>query len=127
MLRLAFVLLYIAIDIAYIYLSLDKYNVATKSIQGSGMIGRMLPAALAYVSLAVGWWFLVAPVAEKGTIKDAALAGFVYGVAVYGVINFTMSAMFVGWTGHIMIRDFVWGCTNATILTCLYKYFLTYK
>ena len=64
--RLLFAILYISIDITYVYLSKDFYNAAAKNIQGTPMptVLRFYSAPLAWLSMFLGWFFLVAPYTE---------------------------------------------------------------
>ena len=121
-LRVIFTLLYVINDIIYFTLSTRAYDVATKKIQGAPMVARLSGGALAWVALGLGWYFLVAPVVEKASLTKAAFTGFVYGFAVYGVINGSMNALFTEWRGSIMMRDMIWGVTSVTVLTVLYWY-----
>lgn len=118
--RVLFTFLYIINDIIYFVLSKGVYDVATKKIQGAPMISRLSGGALAWIALGLGWFYFVAPLAEKASIEKAAFAGFAYGFAVYGVINGSMNALFEEWRGSIMIRDMLWGITSCTALTAGY-------
>jgi uncharacterized membrane protein len=120
LLRIVFTLAYVINDIIYFTMSKQAYDVATKRIQGTPMVARLTGGALAWIALGLGWYFLVAPAVEKASLAKAAALGFVYGFAVYGVINGSMNALFTEWRGYIMMRDMLWGVTSVTVLTTVY-------
>jgi uncharacterized membrane protein len=125
-----FVSIYIAVDILYITLSRPAYNRAVKAISGSsipsGKKGALLAVLLAYVSMILGWLFLVVPTIKymisTGVAKWQAglVAGFVYALVVYGVFNGTLYAMFNNWDVKIFTRDMVWGLSWTTLITVLF-------
>jgi uncharacterized membrane protein len=78
-----------------------------------------------------GTWYILAAGtalrwAETKTFAPwlaGALAGAVYGIAVYGVFNFTNNVMFKEYGWGIVLRDFAWGVTWACVLTTLFMVF----
>lgn len=126
MLRLFATIVYITIDVLYVYLSKTIYERAVKSISNVGFPpGRMAAIVMAWMSMGVGWYFLAVPMALSLTPKygaplSGAFAGFVYGIAVIGTFNFTQSAMFKKWCGGIMLRDLIWGVGWSTLSVMFY-------
>lgn len=122
-----FAMVYLAVDIAYVTLSQPVYNRAVRNISGRDISfekpGAWAAAVLAYASMAIAWLLLVVPAVSymisRGMAKWAAglVAGFVYGLALYGVFNGTLYAMFAGWDLAISARDMLWGISWATMLT----------
>lgn len=126
-LRGIFVGVYLLVDILYVYLSSTVYQSAARSISGKSFpsgTGRMAAAVIAWGCMALGWYFLAAPAAEATkSLGKAVLIGFIYGLAIIGTFNFTLTAMFEGWSGSILVRDLVWGISWATLSIGLYYYF----
>ena len=118
------------VDILYVTLAHSAYDRAVKAISGSsipsGKKGALLAALLAYVSMILGWLFLVVPTIKymisTGVAKWQAglVAGFVYALVVYGVFNGTLYAMFNNWDVKIFTQDMVWGLSWTTLITVLF-------
>ena len=122
-----FVTVYIAVDILYITLARPAYDRAVKNISGEpipvGRSGAVVAAALSYACMALGWLLLVVPTVKymiaSGTAKWMAglVAGVVYGLALYGVFNGSLYAMFRGWSTSIVTQDMLWGVSWSTLVT----------
>jgi len=125
-LRALWVVLYLAIDVAYVWSSRPVYERAARAVQGSGMGGKpgvAAAAVLAYAALALGWWALVAPAIERdATLAKGAGYGLVYALAVYGVFNGTLYVMFKQWDAAITARDMAWGVTCLTAVSAAYAW-----
>lgn len=104
--KLLFALLYVFVDTVYVTLSKSFYG----SIQGAEMTTSIASIIGAYLCMALGWYYLV----------DTTFKGFLYGLAVYGVFNFTNHILFKGYTWNVVARDFLWGVSWTTLLTMLY-------
>lgn len=128
-----FVLAYLAVDILYITLARPAYDAAIMGISGEkipkGRAGVLWAAALAYGSMALGWLLLVVPAVRSMIAvgyekwKAGMIGGVVYGLALYGVFNGSLYAMFRGWNGRIFAQDLVWGITWTTLITVAYSIF----
>lgn len=128
--EIVFVAVYILVDVVYVSLSKGVYADAFRKISGKGMpVGRpmFLPVvAMAYAAMAAGWLLLVVPAFRYMVsigftrVLAGAVCGLAYGIALYGVYNFTMYATFENWDTKIMARDLVWGISWATVLTIGY-------
>jgi uncharacterized membrane protein len=132
--RLIFAAAYIVVDIAYVFASTAAYSDATKRISGEGFVtGRQWAPLLAWTSMAIGWYFLAAPLALKWTRSfkspwiGGALVGLVLGITVYGTFNFTLAAMFREWSGDILLRDMAWGTSWAIISLTAYSVYTNHK
>ncbi len=129
--RYIFVVLYILVDVLYVFLSQPAYTRVIRSIQGHISFGLSAGFA-AYLIMAITWLFFIPPMTAhlQKTYRmprplAGGLAGMMLGVAIYGVFNFTNSAMFVGWRGPIVIRDLAWGISWLTIISATYAHFST--
>jgi uncharacterized membrane protein len=128
--RILFAILYIVIDLIYVFLSKGIYDAAVTSVQGSPMPrggSRILAAVGAWTCMAVGWYFLTTALVAKwvatgmSAAAAGALAGFINGIVVIGTFNLTLHAMFVNYGAKIMTRDMLWGIGWVTVLTTIYS------
>jgi hypothetical protein len=125
-----FVSIYIAVDFLYVSLARPAYNRAVKAISGSsipsGKKGALLAVLLAYVSMILGWLFLVVPTIKymisTGVAKWQAglVAGLAYALTIYGVFNGSLYVMFNNWDVKIFAQDMVWGLSWTTLITVLF-------
>ena len=127
--RLILVIVYILIDIIYVYFSKNVYDSVVIGIQGLSMpydISRVISAVSAWTCMALGWYFLTTSLVEKwlslglNPYKVGLLAGLINGLVVIGTFNFTNYAMFTNYTVSLMIRDMSWGIGWVTIITIIY-------
>ena len=127
--RLILVIVYILIDIIYVYFSKNVYDSVVIGIQGLSMpydISRVISAVSAWTCMALGWYFLTTSLVEKwlslglNSYKVGLLAGLINGLVVIGTFNFTNYAMFTNYTVSLMIRDMSWGIGWVTIITIIY-------
>jgi uncharacterized membrane protein len=116
---------YLVMDAVYVTLSRGFYAKAIARVSRAPTnVAKVALCALgAYALMAVGWAKIVAPVVKKGRILQAAQAGALYGLVLYGVFNFTTGAMFNGWGWGVMLRDTVWGTVSVAAYTALYAAF----
>ena len=122
------VLLYLVVDIGYVFLSRTYYESHVRKIQNKGYstkAGVYVSAVLAYVFLAVGWWILVAERLNKQmTIYELLRITLSYSLVIFGVFNTTLYVMFDAWDARIAIRDTVWGISSITLMSLLYLYLI---
>lgn len=119
------VAVYIAVDILYIVLSRDVYAAVATRVQGGtrGLpSGRIGAAAVAYTIMAGCWLLLLVPWMQRFRSRGpawavGAAAGALYGVALYGVFNFTNAALFEDWSGSVIARDMAWGVTWCSVVS----------
>jgi uncharacterized membrane protein len=126
-LALACVAIYIVVDIVYVVASAPFYGAVTKKISGKPLpSGRAAAAIIAYVSMAMGWFFFVPAAVRAWTFgrpwMRGAAAGAVYGLLVYGMFNGTMAAMFDAYDATVVARDMTWGIGWATALSAAYAH-----
>jgi len=133
--RIIFAVIYILIDLLYVYLSKGVYDNAVAAVQGGPMptgITRIIAAVGAWTCMAVGWYFLTTSLVDKwvssgmSPLRAGALAGFINGIVVIGTFNLTLHAMFIKYGAAIMTRDMLWGIGWVTVLTIIYS-IINYK
>ena len=106
----------ILLDSIYIYLTNTIYNNLLRSIQGSDLKIKIIPALLVYVFLVGGlYYFILVP---KRPIIDA----FILGLVIYAVFDLTNLAILDKWSYKIVIMDSLWGASLFAMTT-----FITYK
>ena len=88
-----------------------RYSVMIKNIQGSPMKANMLYAVFAYLLMIVGLQQFVLPNLDfkNITVKDCLKYGFVFGLVVYGVYDFTAAVVFKNWDINLALIDILWG------------------
>lgn len=94
-------------DAVWLTARLDYHMKFFKSVQGSDITVRLIPALLIYILIPVAVvYFAVAP---SKTLKDAVLSGLFLGFAMYGVYDLTNLATLKGWNLEMTLIDMAWG------------------
>ena len=106
----------ILLDFTYIYLTKAIYDNMVRSIQGSNLKIKIIPALLVYVFLLGGLYYLI--LLPKRPIIDA----FILGLVMYAMFSLTNLAIFDKWSYKIVIMDSLWGASLFAMTT-----FITYK
>tara|TARA_B100000927_G_scaffold114060_1_gene92274 strand:- start:210 stop:605 length:396 start_codon:yes stop_codon:yes gene_type:complete len=100
------------LDVLWITLFMGpRYKVMIKNIQGSELKTNMLYAFLAYTLMVIGLNHFVLPNinVKNVTIRDCLSYGFLFGLVVYGVYDFTIGAVLKKWDMMLAIMDILWG------------------
>ena len=100
------------LDILWITLFMGpRYKVMIKNIQGSELKTNMLYAFLAYTLMVIGLNHFVLPNinVKNVNIKDCLSYGFLFGLVVYGVYDFTIGAVLKKWDMMLAVMDILWG------------------
>jgi len=100
------------LDILWITLFMgSRYKTMIKDIQGSSMTTNMFYAFIAYTLMVIGLNHFVLPNinVKNVTIKDCLSYGFIFGLVVYGVYDFTIGAVLKKWDMMLAITDILWG------------------
>lgn len=124
--RILFVIIYIIVDIIYVYISKNRYDSTVINIQNAPMPNRYIIALVAWICMAIGWYFLTTTLLDKyisngmAPILAGALSGFITGLTIFGTFNFTVRAMFINYDIPLLIRDMIWGIGWITIITIIY-------
>lgn len=127
--RFIAVSIYLMIDVLYVTYSKKFYEASVRKISGSSFpnftYDRMITAALSYIALGLGWFYLVAPIIEKTrSITQVLSTAFLYAFAVYGVYNFTLYTIFKNYTVDVVIRDLLWGFSIISTLSVAYFWYI---
>lgn len=88
-----------------------RYKIMIKNIQGSDLKTNILYALLAYTLMVIGLNHFVLPRIDVKniTIKDCLSSGFMFGLVVYGVYDFTIGAVMKKWDMQLAVIDVLWG------------------
>ncbi len=87
-----------------------KYQDQVQQIQNDKMVVRPLFGVLAYFLMVVGLNLFVLPRIRKGhELRDSIKYGFLFGIVLYGVYDFTAAAVLKDWDIKLAITDIVWG------------------
>jgi uncharacterized membrane protein len=128
----------IVLDIIWLSLNKDNYNKTVRSIQGSAIKVKYLPAVLSYLLVLYSIIFIAIPAARsyiaslkknKGNkITQSILASLIYGgglgLVIYGIFNTTNMAIFDKYDAAIAVRDTLWGVFLYTVSTFIYIHLL---
>ncbi len=102
---LIFIIL-ILIDLIWLYIIKDKYAEEIFKIQKEKMVINYYSAAVVYLLLAVGLYYITKNEKDNmSKIKTAAL----FGLVTYGVYDFTNGAIFKQWNFKLGVMDTIWG------------------
>lgn len=97
----------LALDAAWLTFRAGYHSAFFKSVQGSTMVIRIVPAALVYVLIPVAIAYLVLD--HVKTIQEAGIKGAALGTAMYGLYDLTNYATLTKWTLEMTITDILWG------------------
>jgi hypothetical protein len=128
-LLIVFALIYIGIDLVYVWSSRGFYESRLNAIQGSGFpndkSGIYIGALATYAAMAVGWALLVArQITPATTYRKALGVAVAFAAIVHGVFNGTLYAMFKDWDLMAVSRDILWGLIWISTITLLYLWAL---
>jgi uncharacterized membrane protein len=108
-------ILLIVIDGIYLYHIKNYFRRQIEDIQQTPLHINILSTVGVYVLLVVGLnYFILQP---KKSVKDA----FLLGIVIYGVYEFTNSALFTKWKILTVLMDTLWGGCLLAITTRLMK------
>ena len=123
------IIIFIVVDVPYLYLNLDLYKKTTLAISGKGYTNRYYSALIVYIALAFGLLVLVIPristnkdTSIKQRILESIMYGGAFGVASYATFDFTMHFMFEKWDLGVSIMDSIWGGVLCSIVSFIISY-----
>ena len=89
----------------------SRYATMIKKIQGTPMKTNMFYAIIAYTLMVIGLNLFVLPNIniKNITIKDCLTYGFMFGLVLYGVYDFTIGAVLEKWSMSLAVLDVLWG------------------
>ena len=100
-----------------------EYKKMVRKIQGSDMQVNIIYAILSYALMIIGLNFFVIPNINKDNLfNDSLKYGFLFGIVLFGVYDFTAGAVLKNWNLKLAILDILWGGTVYFLAT-----FLTFK
>jgi uncharacterized membrane protein len=123
------IIVFIVVDVPYLYLNLDLYKKTTLAISGKGYTNRYYSALIVYIALAFGLLVLVIPristskdTSIKQRVLESIMYGGAFGVATYATFDFTMHFMFEKWDLGLSIMDSIWGGVLCSIVSFIISY-----
>jgi len=105
-------LLLLILDILWISLFMKKkYNSQIYTIQNKPLKTKsLLFPIIAYILMLVGLNLFVIPnISDDNILLDSLKYGFVFGLVLYGVYDFTNLSIFEDWNLSLSIIDVLWG------------------
>jgi uncharacterized membrane protein len=125
------VLIFMVMDVCYIYIVKTRYMQMISNIQqGDHIAIRVYAIILCYIFVIGGLVFYVIPYAKKlkgnrhislkDTLYYAFTVGGVFGAIVYGVYNLTNLSLFKYFSLTLAITDIIWGVVLYTTATLIY-------
>ena len=110
------IVLLLVFDAIYLKSSSGHFDKVVKSIQGSHLKLRLIPAIACYLVLAFAINYFI--IKDKRSVIDAFLLGFV----IYATFDLTNMAIFNKWDFRTSLMDMTWGgvlFASVTYLTYL--------
>lgn len=103
-------ILLLIIDLVWIRLFMQKqYEIMIPRIQGTNLTVNLKYAILSYICLAFSLNYFVLPNIKNNSFKEVISYGFVFGIILYGVYDFTAAAVLKEWDQITMFIDIFWG------------------
>ncbi len=101
-----------------------RYGTMIKNIQNKPMKVNLISAFLSYFLMVVGLNMFVLPLLDLDNInvKNCLMTGFLFGIIVYGVYDFTCGAVLQDWDFKLALFDILWGGFVYFISCYLLKY-----
>jgi len=93
------------LDAGWLTLRNTYHQSLFKSIQGSALQVRWLPALLIYILMPIALYLW----AKGTTVREAASKGALVGLVLYAFYDLTNYATLQGWTLDMTITDILWG------------------
>ena len=112
----------LALDFIWLSLNVDAHKKLFKSVQGSPLSIRVIPAMAVYILIPLAIVFFAVNGAKS--IKDAATKGALLGASMYGLYDLTNLSTLKGWTYIMTIKDTLWGtavCSAAAAAAMKFK------
>ena len=105
-----------------------RYSIMIPKIQGVKMDTNMLYAFFSYLLMLIGLNVFVLPNLniKNINIKDCLKYGFLFGIVLYGVYDFTAAAVIKNWDIKLAFVDVLWGGI-VYFLACYGLKFINFK
>lgn len=104
-------LLLLFLDFAWLKFYMNKqYQKQVLTIQGEKMKINKYSAILSYILMVIGLNLFVLPnIRPSHALMDSLKYGFLFGIILYGVYDFTCGAVFKKWNMKLAVIDMLWG------------------
>jgi uncharacterized membrane protein len=87
-----------------------RYESQISNIQNQSLKVNYLYAFFAYILMLIGLFVYCIPnIDKKNKIKTSLIYGFLFGLILYGVYDFTAAAVIRNWDMKTAIYDMIWG------------------
>ena len=110
-------IVFVTLDSIYLTSMKGYFDNQVKTIQGSIIKIKLVPAVLCYISLVFGVYYFI--IKDRKSLSDA----FLLGLVVYTVYEFTNLAIFKDWKPLTVVIDSIWGAVLFTLTTAI-SYFI---
>jgi uncharacterized membrane protein len=119
------ILILLILDFLWIGLFMkNRYQNEIKQIQGTQMSVNIAYAVVSYVLMAVGLVLFVLPnIRSEHRLLDSLKYGFLFGIVVYGIYDFTAAAVISKWNMTTAILDVLWGGTVFFLASYIGSFF----
>ena len=119
------ILVLLILDFLWIGLFMkNRYQNEIKQIQGTPMSVNIVYAVISYVLMAVGLILFVLPnIRSEHRLMDSLKYGFLFGIVVYGIYDFTAAAVISKWNMITAILDVLWGGTVFFLASYIGSFF----
>ena len=119
------ILILLILDFLWIGLFMkNRYQNEIKQIQGTQMSVNIAYAVVSYVLMAVGLVLFVLPnIRSEHRLLDSLKYGFLFGIVVYGIYDFTAAALISKWNMTTAILDVLWGGTVFFLASYIGSFF----
>ena len=88
----------------------NEYRKMIRKIQGSDMQVNTVYAIMSYALMIIRLNVFVIPNINKDNLMmDSLKYGFLFGIVLYGVYDFTIGAVLKGWNFKLALIDVLWG------------------
>ena len=124
------IIIFIIIDLPYLYVNKDNYYDKIKKISGKKTLtSRYYSVIIIYLALSLGIIFLVLPNIPKNSdittkIRNSIIYGGIFGIAAYATFDFTMHFMFQDWDIMVSVMDTLWGFVLCSLVTFILAWFM---
>jgi uncharacterized membrane protein len=105
------IFLMLILDISWLSFFMGpRYTKMIPKIQGSTMVLKYKFAILAYILMIIGINIFVIPnINNNNILLDSLKFGFIYGIILFGVYDFTVASVLKNWDIKIALIDILWG------------------
>ena len=104
-------LILLILDFLWIALFMGKkYQQTIPKIQKENLKINQSSALIVYILMIIGLNIFVVPnIRKENRLKDSLIYGFIFGIILYGVYDFTSGVVFKNWNFKLAIIDVIWG------------------